>query len=105
VPPRPVAAVTPALVAKGMQRDETHHHMFRKRVDGVTTLVTRISHSASEINDGLGSPLRSLRARRRPARCCVTTPARARHARRDIRDTPQGHLRRVWLRWPHEAVN
>jgi len=63
VPPRPVAAVTPALVAKGMQRDETHHHMFRKRVDGVTTLVTRISHSASEINDGLGKLMAS--------QCCL----------------------------------
>ncbi len=37
-----------------MKADESHHHMFRKQVDGVTTLVTRISHSGRVINDGLG---------------------------------------------------
>ena len=37
-----------------MERDEAHHHMFRKTIDGVTHLVTRISHSAKEIDDGLG---------------------------------------------------
>jgi|ERR1700722_18070203 hypothetical protein len=49
------STVASALEAKGMERDEKHHHMFRKRVDGVTTLVTRISHNAREINDGLGA--------------------------------------------------
>lgn len=43
-----------ALLDKGMERDEAHHHMFRKNVEGVTHLVTRISHSAREIDDGLG---------------------------------------------------
>jgi len=52
--PRTVAAVTSALVAKGMVRDENHHHMYRKSIAGVTTLVTRISHSGSTIDDGLG---------------------------------------------------
>jgi hypothetical protein len=52
---RRASAVAAVLQAKGMERDENHHHMFRKRVDGVTTLVTRISHNATEINDGLGS--------------------------------------------------
>jgi hypothetical protein len=37
-----------------MQQDENHHHMFRKTIEGVTTLVTRISHSATSIDDGLG---------------------------------------------------
>jgi len=37
-----------------MLRDESHHHMFRKTLEGVTHLVTRISHSAREIDDGLG---------------------------------------------------
>jgi len=54
VPTRPVAVVEQALVAKGMERDETHHLMFRKTIGGVTHLVTRISHSAREIDDGLG---------------------------------------------------
>lgn len=45
--------VATALEAKGMERDENHHHMFRKRIAGVTTLVTRISHNAKEIDDGL----------------------------------------------------
>ena len=36
-----------------MVRDENHHHMFRKDVEGVTTLVTRTSHGMAEIGDGL----------------------------------------------------
>lgn len=46
--------VASALEAKGMERDENHHHMFRKQVGGVTTLVTRISHGVKDIDDGLG---------------------------------------------------
>jgi hypothetical protein len=37
-----------------MVRDENHHHMFRRELDGVTTLVTRISHNSKGIDDGLG---------------------------------------------------
>jgi hypothetical protein len=51
---RRATEIAAVLEAKGMERDENHHHMFRKRVDGVTTLVTRISHNARDINDGLG---------------------------------------------------
>jgi hypothetical protein len=51
--PRPVTEVEAALLAKGMERDESHHHMFRKTIDGVTHLVTRTSHGANEIGDGL----------------------------------------------------
>lgn len=51
---RTTKQVAQALEAKGMQRTESHHHMFRKEVDGVTTLVTRVSHDAKEIGDGLG---------------------------------------------------
>lgn len=51
---RSAGDVAEALVAKGMDRDENHHHMFRKQVDGVTRLVTRISHGSDEINDHLG---------------------------------------------------
>jgi hypothetical protein len=51
---RRTADVARALEAKGMERDENHHHMFRKRVSGVTTLVTRFSHGADEIDDGIG---------------------------------------------------
>lgn len=54
MPIRPVAVVEQALVAKGMERDETHHSMFRKTIEGVTHLVTRVSHGAREIDDGLG---------------------------------------------------
>lgn len=50
---RRVDEVTSALRAKGMEQSESHHHMFRKTVDGVTTLVTRVSHSSSTIGDGL----------------------------------------------------
>lgn len=50
---RPARTVEDALLAKGMQRDENHHHMFRKRLGGVTHLVTRISHGSSEIPDSL----------------------------------------------------
>jgi hypothetical protein len=54
MPTRPAALVAEALEAKGMERDENHHHMFRKTVEGVTHLVTRMSHNAHEINDDLG---------------------------------------------------
>jgi hypothetical protein len=37
-----------------MQAQEGHHTMYRKTIDGVTTLVTRISHSADAIGDDLG---------------------------------------------------
>jgi hypothetical protein len=50
---RPSGDVAHALKAKGMERDESHHHMFRKRVEGVTTLVTRLSHDGGEVDDGL----------------------------------------------------
>jgi hypothetical protein len=53
MPTKRVADVEDALRAKGMERDENHHHMYRKTVDGVTRLVTRISHNASVINDDL----------------------------------------------------
>ena len=39
-----------ALISKGMDPDENHHHMLRKKVDGVTTLVTRMSHDDKEIS-------------------------------------------------------
>ena len=41
--------VRAALEAKGMVCDENHHHMLRKEIKGVTTLVTRISHNSDEI--------------------------------------------------------
>ena len=47
------AAVKAALCAKGMKPDENHHHMLRKKIDGVTHVVTRISHSAKDIDDGI----------------------------------------------------
>jgi hypothetical protein len=50
---RSPGVVERALLDKGMERDENHHHMFRKTIDGVTHLVTRTSHNAQEINDHL----------------------------------------------------
>jgi len=47
-----------------MVAHENHHHMLRKKVEGVTTLVTRISHGAKEIDSHLGG----LMARQ----CCLT---------------------------------
>lgn len=51
---RSAGTVAQALLDKGMERDENHHHMYRKTVEGVTHLVTRISHGSPEINDSLG---------------------------------------------------
>jgi len=52
--PYPAGDVAQALLDKGMEPDENHHHMYRKTIDGVTQLVTRISHgSGGEINDHL----------------------------------------------------
>lgn len=51
---RTTRKVAAALVAKGMSVDQNHHTMYRKSVDGVTTLVTRISHGSTEIGDSLG---------------------------------------------------
>jgi hypothetical protein len=45
--------VKAALLAKGMEPDENHHHMLRKKVDGVVTLVTRMSHDDKEIRGDL----------------------------------------------------
>ena len=52
---RPASDVASALEAKGMERDENHHHMFRKTMEGVTTLVTRLSHSGGEVDNGLAN--------------------------------------------------
>jgi hypothetical protein len=47
--------VQAALIAKGMVPDESHHHMLRKKIDGVTELVTRISHNSSDIQRSLAT--------------------------------------------------
>ena len=46
-----------------MERDDSHHHMFRKTIEGVTHLVTRISHGAKQIDDNLG--------KRMANQCCL----------------------------------
>lgn len=58
--------VKAALIAKGMVPSESHHHMLRKKVDGVTTLVTRMSHDDKEIRGDLVG----LMARQ----CCLRAP-------------------------------
>lgn len=52
--PRKATQVRAALEAKGMTPTNNHHVMFRKEIDGVTTLITRISHGMDEIGDSLG---------------------------------------------------
>jgi hypothetical protein len=37
-----------------MVRDENHHHMYRKTLQGVTHLVTRMSHGGYAIDNNLG---------------------------------------------------
>jgi len=56
--------VTAALLAKGMVPYENHHHMLKKKIDGVTTLITKTSHDDKEI----GATLATLMARQ----CCLT---------------------------------
>ena len=51
---RRTQVVRQALLNKGMEQDENHHEMYRKTIEGVTHLVTRISHSRRQIDDGLG---------------------------------------------------
>ncbi len=53
MPVRARTAVEQALLLKGMEQDDSHHHMFRKTVAGVTHLVTRTSHNMAEIDDTL----------------------------------------------------
>jgi hypothetical protein len=50
----PARTVRQALLDKGMVPDENHHEMYRKTIEGVTHLVTRISHNSRPINDTLG---------------------------------------------------
>lgn len=52
---RRAADVHAALCAKGMEPHEGHHHMLIKKLDGVATVVTRISHGARDINTSLAS--------------------------------------------------
>lgn len=48
-----------ALLAKGMVQDPNHHEMFRKDVDGVATLVTRLSWAGKkhQVPDHLASSM------------------------------------------------
>lgn len=46
-----------------MQPSESHHTMYKKQVDGVTTLVTRISHGMDTIGDTI--------AIRMAKQCCL----------------------------------
>lgn len=50
---RAVADVERALLEKGMAVEVSHHRMYRKTIDGVTQLVTRVSHGSTEIGDTL----------------------------------------------------
>lgn len=60
---RPRDTVRAGLLAKGMLPDENHHHMLRKDVEGVTRLVTRVSHGKGEIGDSL--------AKKMANQCCL----------------------------------
>jgi hypothetical protein len=50
---RPAKVIAKAFEDKGLERDENHHHMFRKRIEGVTTIVTRLSHGSTVVDDNL----------------------------------------------------
>ena len=50
---RTAAQVAAALLAKGMTATNSHHTMFKMDVEGVTTVVTRMSHANKPINDSL----------------------------------------------------
>lgn len=54
---RKASIVQSALEKKGMTAQHKHHVMLRKKVDGVTMLVTRISHGVAEINDTIASQM------------------------------------------------
>lgn len=56
-------AVITALTAKGMVPYENDHHMFKKTIGGVTTLITSTSHDDREIRGALAT----LMARQ----CCL----------------------------------
>jgi hypothetical protein len=45
--------VKAGLLAKGMVPTESHHLMLKKTVDGVTEVITRMSHDDKEISGGL----------------------------------------------------
>ena len=51
---RRAVAVEKALTDKGMTLKQGHHKMFRKKIDGVTTVVTRISHGTKDVPTSLG---------------------------------------------------
>lgn len=48
-----------ALLAKGMTQDSGDHEMFRKELEGVTTLVTKLSHRgrSHDVPDSLASAM------------------------------------------------
>jgi len=47
------AVVQASLVRKGMILKKGHHKIFRLEIDGVTTVITRISHGENELGDTL----------------------------------------------------
>lgn len=52
--PKPVHAVSAALLKKGFQARSSHHTFYHLYVDGKKTLVfTKISHGEREISDSL----------------------------------------------------
>jgi hypothetical protein len=54
VPVKAANVVRDALIAKGMvPYESSHHHMFTKTINGVTTLITRMSRDNRQINDRL----------------------------------------------------
>jgi len=60
---RRAKVVADALVRKGMVREDSHHVMFVKTLEGVATLVTRMSHESHEIDENL--------AARMAKQCCL----------------------------------
>jgi len=48
---RQIRAIESGLRAKGLESYENHHQMWHKSIDGVTHIVTRISHRRGEVSD------------------------------------------------------
>ena len=50
---RSTTAIIAALRSKGAEVRQSHHVMLTKRIDGVTVVVTRVSHGRKDVSKGV----------------------------------------------------
>lgn len=50
---RSTRAIIAALRSKGAEVRQSHHAMVTKRIDGVTVVVTRVSHGRKDVSKGV----------------------------------------------------